>query len=62
MDMDESSLHRSYPETPVAIPEQSVSIDIAVREQSIRMDWAANRIRFDLVAGKLHESCAVQGN
>ena len=59
MYMDEPPLVGSDPETSIAVPEQLIRIDIAVREQSIRIGCASNRVRFDVVADELHESCAV---
>jgi hypothetical protein len=62
MYMDEPPLHCSDPEASIAVPEQSIRIDIAVPERSIRIDCASNWIRFEFVAGELHEPCAVNGN
>jgi len=60
--MDEPTLLGSDPETSIAIPEQFIRIDIAVRERSIRIDCAWNWIRGDFAAGELHESGAAHGN
>ena len=62
MDMDEPPLNGSDPETSIAVAEQSIRIDIGIPQQPMRVDSALNRIRLDLVAGELQESCAVQGN
>src|SRR5271165_2682820 len=60
--MDESPLYGSDPETAIAVPEESIRIEIAVREQSVRIDRASNGIRFEVVTDELQESCAVHSN
>ena len=62
MHVDEAPFHGSDPETSIAIPEQSIRIDIVVREQSIRTGCASNWIRFDLAVDELQESSVVHGN
>ena len=62
MYMDEPPLYCSDPETTIAVPEQSIRIDIAVREQFIGIVCASNRIRFNFVADELQHACAVHGN
>jgi hypothetical protein len=62
MHVDESSLYGSDPETSIAITEQPVRIDVTIRERSRAVDCSSNRIRFELVANKPHESSAVQSD
>ena len=62
MYMDEPPLVGSDPETSIVVPEQFIRIDFTVRQQRIRIDCAANRVRFDFVADDLLESCAAHGN
>jgi hypothetical protein len=62
MDMDEPALYCSDPETSIAVPEESIRIEIAVRERSIRIACASNGIRFEVVTDELHEPCGVDGN
>jgi hypothetical protein len=57
--MDQSSIHGSDPEASIAVPQEFIRIDIAVRKQSARIDCASNRIRFDFAASELQESCAM---
>ena len=62
MYMDEPPLHCPDPEASIAVPEQSIRIDIAVREQFIGIDCASNRIRFNFAADELQYACAMHGN
>jgi hypothetical protein len=60
--MNEPPLYGSDPEASIAVPEQSIRIDIAVTQELVPVDWASNRIRSDLIVGELQESRAVHGN
>ena len=62
MYMDEPALDCSDPKASIAIAEDPIRIEIAIREQSIGIDCASNGIRFEVVTGELHDSCAVHGN
>jgi hypothetical protein len=62
MHMDEPALNGSDPETPIAVPEQSIRIEISGVEPHFGIRCASNRIRFELVPAKLQESCAVHSN
>jgi hypothetical protein len=62
MCMDEPPLNGSDPEAPIAVPEHSIRIDLAIRKLPIRIGWASKRMRFQFVAGELQESPAVHGN
>src|ERR1039457_6976095 len=52
----------SDPETTISIPKQFIRIDFTVRHRRIRIDCAANRVRFDFVADELPESGAPHAN
>jgi len=62
MYMDEPPLYGSDPETAIAVPEEPIRIEIAVRERSVRIDWASNGIWFEVVTDELQESCCVDRN
>ena len=48
--MDEPTLVGSDPESSIAVAEQLIRIDIAVREQRLGIDRATNRVRSTLPA------------
>src|SRR4029453_16159086 len=58
--MDKAPVDRADPETAIAIPQQSVRIDLVIGEPPVPVDCVSNGIGFDVVAGELHESSAVQ--
>jgi len=60
--VDESALHSSDPETPIAVTEQFIRIDFAVPEKSVLSACASNGIGFDFVTTEMHESCGVSRN
>jgi hypothetical protein len=60
--VDEPALVGSDPETPIAVPEQFIRIDVTVRKQRIRIHSAVNRVGFDFVADDLPESCATHAD
>jgi hypothetical protein len=57
--MDESPFHSSNPETSIAIPEESIRIDIMILENPIGIDCGPKWVGFDFVADELHESRCV---
>ncbi len=60
--MDKPPLVGPDPETTIAVPEQFIRINIAVREQRIGIDCAANRVAFEFVAHDLLKSGTTDGN
>ena len=58
--MDKAPVDRSDPQTAIAVPQQSVRIDLVIGEQPVPVACVSNGIGFDFVAGELHESSAVQ--
>src|SRR6476620_8216772 len=58
--MDKAPVDRSNPETAIAVPQQSVRIDLVIGEPLVPVACVSNGIGFDVVAGELHESSAVQ--
>src|SRR5688572_10529231 len=62
MRMDKPLLHGPDPKTAVAIAEYFVGIDLAVREQRIRIGCTSNLIRFEFVASEPLESSALHAD